>query len=77
MEKVTRTVKHVDGITSVTATGYISNNEFIGEYKFQGMTYGVNIVIKESNPDCEHPRSKRNYIGMNTLQCGVCGLEFR
>lgn len=40
-----RTVTHVDGKTQVIAKGVIINGEFIGEYKFQGMTYGVTIKI--------------------------------
>lgn len=40
-----RMVTHVDGMTPVKAKGYIKGNEFVGEYKFKGMTYGVNIPI--------------------------------
>ena len=41
----TRKVKHVDGITDVIARGLIINGEFRGEYKYQGMTYGITIKI--------------------------------
>lgn len=45
MKFIKRKVKHVDG-TDVMATGYISDNyEFIGEYRFRGMTYGVTVPI--------------------------------
>ena len=36
---------HVDGKTKVIAKGVIINGEFVGEYKFQGMTYGVTIKL--------------------------------
>lgn len=39
-------VTHVDGKTKVKAKGCVVNNEFVGEYRFQGMTYGVTIKIK-------------------------------
>ncbi|WP_407430602.1 hypothetical protein [Arcticibacter sp.] len=39
----TRKVKHVDGVTDVIAKGRVINGEFVGEYKFQGMTYGITI----------------------------------
>jgi hypothetical protein len=26
---------------------------------------------------CDHPRSKRTYIGNNLLKCGLCGEEFK
>lgn len=45
MKFETRTVTHVDGKTTVTAKGKIINGEFIGEYKFGGLTYGVTIKI--------------------------------
>jgi len=38
-------VLHVDGKTWVIAKGQIINNEFVGQYKFQGMWYGVTIPI--------------------------------
>lgn len=40
-------IKHIDGKTNVIAKGYIKNNQFIGEYKYEGMTYGVNINLKQ------------------------------
>lgn len=50
----TRKVLHVDGKTHVEAKGRVVGNEFIGEYKFQGMTYGVTIsvetITKETKP---------------------------
>lgn len=41
----TKIITHVDGKTKVKAKGIIINGEFVGEYKFQGMTYGVTIKI--------------------------------
>lgn len=42
----TRKVLHVDGKTTVTAKGLVIEYEFVGEYKYQGMTYGVTIKLK-------------------------------
>ena len=25
---------------------------------------------------CDHPREHRQYVGRNTLRCGICGAEF-
>lgn len=42
---IERKILHFDGKTIVTARGKIINNEFIGEYKFEKMTYGVTIKL--------------------------------
>ena len=47
MTFVKRKVVHVDGRTIVTAKGLITDNIFNGEYKFEGLTYGVSIPIKK------------------------------
>jgi len=39
--KKTLKIKHSDGITPISVTGNLINGTFTGEYKFQGMTYGV------------------------------------
>lgn len=39
-------VKHVDGKTDVVATGKIVNDEFIGSYKFEKMSWGITIPVK-------------------------------
>jgi hypothetical protein len=44
---VTLKIKHVDGRTLVIAKGSIKDGIFIGEYVFDGMTYGINIPIKQ------------------------------
>ena len=31
---------------------------------------------RSEQDECTHPRSKRSYIGMGMLKCGVCGKEF-
>ena len=74
MEKHERIVTHVDGFTKVKAIGTITDGEFKGEYKFDKMTWGVVIPIEVK---CEHPRTQREYIGMNLLRCKICGLEFQ
>jgi hypothetical protein len=43
---INKTIKHVDGKTDVIAIGIVKNNEFIGEYKYKGMTYGVTFELK-------------------------------
>lgn len=46
---IKKTIKHVDGVTDVVAKGVINaNNEFVGEYKYEGMTYGVIIPLSPS-----------------------------
>lgn len=41
-----REILHTDGTTKVIAKGLIDDdNVFNGEYKFQGMTYGVHIPL--------------------------------
>jgi hypothetical protein len=40
-------IKHVDGKTNVIANGYVRDNQFIGEYKYEGMIYGVTIDLKQ------------------------------
>lgn len=46
---ITKKVKHVDGVTTVNAKGFINDkNEFVGEYKHDKMTYGITIPISDS-----------------------------
>jgi len=42
--KTTLKIKHTDGVTPVSVTGNLIDGTFTGEYKFQGMMYGVNIT---------------------------------
>lgn len=46
IKPIKKLVKHVDGKTEVLATGHIINGEFVGEYKFKGMTYGITLPVK-------------------------------
>ena len=51
---VKRKVLHVDGRTIVTAKGLIKDNIFTGEYKFDGMTYGITVPIEKSKTECDN-----------------------
>lgn len=43
---ITKQITHTDGITKVIATGYVNDKcEFVGEYKYDGMTYGATIPV--------------------------------
>jgi len=42
------------------------------EYKQEIKRY-----LKSCKEDCEHPRDKREYIGMGELRCTLCGKEFK
>ena len=42
--KTTLKIKHTDGVAIVLVTGNLINGTFTGEYKYLGMTYGVNIT---------------------------------
>lgn len=48
---IKKRVLHCDGRTMMLAKGRIINGEFVGEYRFEGMTYGVRIMVdvKEVN----------------------------
>lgn len=64
MASIYKRVLHVDGKTTVLAKGYIKEDgNFIGEYKFQGMTYGIELQPKRTC-ECES-------LGVNI--CYTCG----
>jgi len=46
---ITKTIKHIDGVTKIKAKGIIKDGYFTGEYKFEGMTYGFNIPCNDNN----------------------------
>ena len=59
---------HVDGINKVKAKGLISNCVFKGEYKYKGMTYGVEF---ETEHDIIPILGYENdYVGEQCRQCG-------
>lgn len=41
-------IKHVDGKTNVLADGKVTNGEFVGEYRYEGMTYGASFPYTET-----------------------------
>lgn len=43
-------VLHVDGKTIVIAKGLIKANIFNGEYKFEGLTWGIEIPVVQTPP---------------------------
>ncbi len=76
---IVKEIIHVDGVTRIKCKGIINADlEFVGEYKFEGMTYGVTIQLA----GCEV--GQHDIIPMlgyeNSIigeQCRQCGEQFK
>ena len=56
--------------------GFIDDAKAAIEREKQALS--IANVVQQSEPlGCDHPRSKRTYIGNNMLKCGLCGEEFK
>lgn len=69
--------------SKTTSTGISDDLEKITEFaedyhQAKLKLLGIANVVQQSEPlGCDHPRSKRTYIGNNMLKCGLCGEEFK
>lgn len=68
MSFITIKVYHTDGKTLVNARGLVKNCVFKGEYKYQGMTYGVEFEMEH---DIVPILGWENaHVGEECRQCG-------
>jgi hypothetical protein len=58
---IKKKIKHVeDGKTDVIAKGRYIDGMFVGEYKYKGMTYGVNIPCDQIDKPTKTPNETTN-----------------